>query len=1316
MRSNQWLGSSLTAIILFFCGCGGGSSPVNVQAPSALSYITNTTVYTRGVAISANSPTNTGGAPSSYSVSPALPVGLSLGTGTGIINGTPTAITAKASYTVTASNSAGSTTATLTITVNDQPPSALNYTTGTADYSRGTPIPANSPTSAGGAVTSYSVSPALPAGLNLSTSTGIVSGTPTAMTGTASYTVTASNAGGSTTASLSITVNDLAPAGLTYAPSTVVYTVGTTIAPIAPANTAGAVTSFGVSPALPAGISLDDDTGIISGTPTAVTAQSSYTVMASNLTGNATATLTITVNAAAAGVQFIPNMNQWITPLAPSGSQFQPLVTPWLVNGNPWLAGQAVSSVVSGNTLLVLTSGFNRIFYAGSLGAMAFVPEPPVVQFAPGKSPAAGGLPANSPSSEYVFIYDISTGTPVYKQNVMIPNSYNGIAFDPTQSAFYVSSGMGDFPFASNGFPNPSNPQHDNVHVFALGADQRTWGPTLQPELLLNHRAGVGLVVAPSEPTPSVNSTVFVQPCAAGVAVSNDGQKMVVANYYNDSITVFAGGLGNWAPVSTLTAEQAGELDLRPGKAASSPLPGTPGGEYPFWVVIAQPTPLPGGSATTTWAYVSSLRDREIDVVNLDGATPAVIARIPVKGQPNKMTLNAADTRLYVAEDESDTVDVIDTNPNDRTKWNTVLETIPVIAPPSVVATVPALQQKLTGANTNSVTLTPDGTQLWVTNGNLNSVAVVALGGTDQNDQVAGLIPTGWYPNSVSFSPDGKWAYVVNGKSPTGANPNWCYGAGPTNYPNCITMNEWNPQATKAGLQSFPTSNLAAQLPALTAQVLTNDRFSATESASEAAVMAAVRQGIKHVIFIIKENRTYDQVLGDLPVGNGDSSLVQWGQKITPNMHNLAQTFVTLDNIMASSEVSNDGWPWTTSARAPDVVERQFPLAYAARGLSLDTEGTNRSVNVAIPTLAARMAASPRTPDDPDVLAGQTDVDAPDGPNNEVNTGYLWDAALRVGLTVRNYGFFIDGTCYSEPTCAIPLAHDPAATGTVVATPASVSLFPYTDPYFRGFDNNFPDYYRYTEWERDFDANYAKGGLPSLSLVRFMHDHTGNFGTAIDLVNTPELQEADNDYAVGLLVQKIANSPIYANNTLIFVIEDDAQDGGDHVDSHRTIAFVAGAYVKQQTVVSAPYNTVNFLRTIEEVLGLAPMNLNDALATPMADVFNTTASTWSFTAAPSPYLYATSLPMPPKAAGLIVPKSTHSAKYWARVTKGMDFSDADRIDFATYNHILWKGIMGNRPYPAAPAGQVLRKNRKDPDDDERSPKQKSAQKSRADKD
>jgi YVTN family beta-propeller protein len=715
------------------------------------------------------------------------------------------------------------------------------------------------------------------------------------------------------------------------------------------------------------------------------------------------------------------------------------------------------------------------------------------------------------------------------------------------------------------------------------------------------------------------------------------------------------------------------------------------------------------GTGSSATAYVSSIRDREIDVVNLSGAMPAVMKRIPVVGQPSKMTRNAAQSLLYVAEDQSDTVDVIDT------AANAVVETIAVIAPPSLI---PSALTQYTGANTNSVTLSPDETQLYVTNGNLNSIAVVSLGGANRGDYVSGLIPTGWYPNSVSLVSLGGvipqnnsvYVYVANGKSPTGPNPGSCYGGyGPVGSPNCFLANQYNPQLTKGGLQSFPLPS-ATQLATLTAQVFTNNRFSSTESASDAAVMAAVHQGVQHVIFIIKENRTYDQILGDLPIGNGDPDLVEFGQAITPNQHNLAQKFVTLDNFLDTAEVSYDGWLWTTSARAPDVVEHQYPVAYAARALSLDSEGLNRNVNVGIPTLAARQAANPFTSSDPDVLPGTTDAGAPDGPGNEVNTGYLWDSVRRAGLTVRNYGFFIDTTLYGTLTNAIPVLPNPSPTGTVVAYPTNVTLTPFTDPYFRGFDNALPDYYRYTEWAREFDANYAAGGLPALTLVRFMHDHTGNYvaGTggappaAIAGVNMPELQVADNDYAVGLLIQTIAGS-IYANNTLIFVIEDDSQDGGDHVDSHRSTAYVAGAYVKQGALVSTQYNTLNFLRTIEEVLGLPQinqslglpqmMNLNDALAAPMADIFNTSPSPWSFTATPAAILYNSQLPLPPKPPNLIVPKPRHTPEYWARVTNGMDFTDADRVDSTDFNRILWTGIMGDKPYPAAPNGLDLRKNR-----------------------
>ncbi|MFZ0336821.1 MAG: hypothetical protein WAL45_02230, partial [Terracidiphilus sp.] len=478
-----------------------------------------------------------------------------------------------------------------------------------------------------------------------------------------------------------------------------------------------------------------------------------------------------------------------------------------------------------------------------------------------------------------------------------------------------------------------------------------------------------------------------------------------------------------------------------------------------------------------------------------------------------------------------------------------------------------------------------------------------------------------------------------------------------------------------------------------------NDRFTFTESPSDAAVMAAVRQGVKHVIFILKENRTYDQILGDLTNGSdGDPALTEFGQAVTPNEHNLALQFVTLDRFLDSAEVSFDGWLWSTAAQAPDIVQKEWPVAYGFRGLSDEAGGLNRSVNVAIPTAAGRQKADPLTPADPDLLPGQTDVAAPDGPNNEINTGYLWDSALRAGLTVRNYGFFVDLTPYNTATNFLPLSRSPYATGMIQAVPTNVALTPYTDPYFRGFDNALPDFYRFSEWQREFTSQYGSGGLPALTLVRFMHDHTGNWTAgasgyppaAIDGVNTPELMVADNDYAVGMLVQTIANSPYYANNTLIFIVEDDAQDGGDHYDSHRSVALVAGAYVKRGAVISKPYNTINFIRTMEEVLGLPPMNLNDALAAPMADIFNTTPSPWSFTASPSAYLYNTQLLLPAKPAGLVVPKTTHNAKYWARVMQGMDFSDADLVDPGEFNRVLWKGMMGGQPYPAARSKGDLR--------------------------
>ena len=445
-------------------------------------------------------------------------------------------------------------------------------------------------------------------------------------------------------------------------------------------------------------------------------------------------TLVLIVSSGLAGAQSttpaLPNIGQDLTPLGT-------LVTlnPGLADHPEWTASHAVSSVVSPDhkTLLVLTSGYNRVYNA----PLTIVPL--LESFSSTDSP------------EHVFIYDLTATTPSLKQVLAIKNTYSGMVFDPSGLGFYVSGG-------------PS----DNVHIFTLNTATGMWAEAANSPLPLGHGplGGLGLNVTGGGPFP-IYEGVAVTPCAAGVAIASDGRTLVVANYGNDSITVFNRGYGSF------TSWSAGkELDLRPGKSNPAQS-GVPGGEYPFWVVVK-------GTGLSATAYVSSVRDREIDVVNLAGGpgqTPAMAARIPVKGQPNKMTLNAAQSLLYVAEDQSDTVDVIDT------ARNAVLESIAVIAPllPASLA-----QSHYKGANPNSVTLSPDETELYVTDGNLNCVAVIALGGSNANDQVVGLIPTGWYPNSVSInwypvsqtfsSGDSVNMYVVNGKSPTGPNIDWCYG------------------------------------------------------------------------------------------------------------------------------------------------------------------------------------------------------------------------------------------------------------------------------------------------------------------------------------------------------------------------------------------------------------------------------------------------------------------------------------------------------------------------------------------------------------
>jgi YVTN family beta-propeller protein len=925
-----------------------------------------------------------------------------------------------------------------------------------------------------------------------------------------------------------------------------------------------------------------------------------------------------------------------ITPVATPGAVFETL-NPGLADFPDFVAGQAVSTATSpdGKTLLILTSGYNLMNNAN-------------------------GETDKASSNEYAFVYDISAGKPQKKQALQIPNSFMGLTWNPRGDEFYASGGS-----------------NDNVHVFRK--ENGAWAEST-PAISLGHTVGLG---------------IKVKPVVAGLAVSPDGTRLLVANYENDSVSL----------VDLATRRVIGERDLRPGKTDWTQI-GTPGGEYPFWIVWK------GADK----AYVSTQRDREIVVLDLVNGMRAA-KRIPVRGQPNKMLLDAKSARLYVALHSSDKVAVIDTAA-DR-----VVEEILTTAPPSMFPN----RKGWKGSSPNSLEFFDHQKMLLVTNGGANSVALIALGAAcggetkkdadDKDDEencsaesrVIGLIPTGWYPTSASVSADGKTIYVVNAFSTAGPNPKSCRtaaGVRVRSEAECHAANHYILQKMKAGLLVLPVPSHHV-LEELTRQVARNNYWPDAGLKTQAEIeMAQLRKHIKHVIYVVKENRTYDQVLGDLKRGNGDPKLVVFPQPISPNHHRLAQKFVTLDNFYASGNVSGDGWNWSTAARAGETTVINVPINYAHRDISYDFEGNNREINVGEPTLAARKSQNPDVPDDRDLLPGTADVAAPDSADGEAGAAYLWDGARRAGVSMRNYGFFL-AALPNEPTHeasgTTSIAEMPYETKTVVAYPTKAALMGVTDPYFRGFDTKLPDYFRYKEFEREFNEYEKRGALPGLILLRLPSDHFGTFKTALRGVNTVETQMADNDYALGKLVERISHSR-FRNDTVIFVVEDDAQNGPDHVDAHRTLAFVMGAYVKRGTVVSQRYNTVSMLRTIEDVLGIEPLGLYDAAIEPMASVFQAAPADWSYTPVVPQILRTTSLPLPsaprankPAARAALEREYAaprHDAAYWEEKMSGLDFSSEDRLDTPRFNRVLWEGLKGEGvPYPEKRDGRNLRLNR-----------------------
>jgi DNA-binding beta-propeller fold protein YncE len=922
-----------------------------------------------------------------------------------------------------------------------------------------------------------------------------------------------------------------------------------------------------------------------------------------------------------------------LTPTAATGAIFQEL-DPEYRDAPAIRASQAAAVAVSpdGRLLAILTSGFNLHY-------------------------GADGKAVPALSTEHVFIFDISGPAPKQLQALPVPNTFQGLAWGSASDRLFASGGKDDtvveFVRKDSAF--------EAGRIFSLG-----------------HKTGAG---GDSGPT------------AGAMAVSPDGTRLLVANFTNDSVSL----------IDLTSGRIAAEQDLRPG-ILNPEHHGEPGGSYPRSVAWSSPS----------HAYVASERDREVISLAISGDKTRVVRRMTVHGQPVALLSNRNGTRLYAALDNTDQVAIFDT------EHDALIEEFNVVAPEGVFRNA----SKLGGVDSNGLTLTPDESTLLVTNGGGNSVAVIGLSrrarglpsdvraddrdtddqeavGVGGRSEVVGLVPTGWYPTGVATSKSGATWYVVNGKSPTGPNTNWCRKLDPVRN-TCISENPPGPmfvalpefsrsplaengqkllrsndeatlQLEKSGLLSFPAPG-PLELARLTKQVARNNHYDEPESeAKDEKLFSFLKEHIHHVIYIIKENRTYDQILGDLEIGNGDPRLAIFPEKISPNHHGIARNFVALDNFLVSGEGSWSGWAWSVGARTNDFEERLDPVDLAFR---FNGSPADRGLNMAYATSAERNAEWPQTPSDPDVLPGARTVDALDGPAGEEDRGHIWDAALRGGLTVRNYGFF-------GVTRYLPLVHDPFSQKLKVFFPENTALKPFSDPYYRDWDEAFPDFWRFQEWKREFDAYARSNTLPNLMLVKLSNDHFGWFDRAIDGVNTPETQMADNDYALGLIVESVANSR-FANDTLVISIEDDTWDGPDHVNSFRSVALFAGPFVRQRALVSSRYTTVNVITTIEKILGIGPIGLNDALAAPMSEVFDSNQASWSYKAIVPEVLRSTRLPLPPDLHAVTeYPK--HSGSYWAHAMKGQDFSGPDRVDPVKFNRALWRGLKGKDPDPTVPA-------------------------------
>ena len=600
----------------------------------------------------------------------------------------------------------------------------------------------------------------------------------------------------------------------------------------------------------------------------------------------------------------------------------------------------------------------------------------------------------------------------------------------------------------------------------------------------------------------------------------------------------------------------------------------------------------------------------------LDTKTNAFTAGINVGDNPNDLCLTRKGRFLFVANANDNSVSVI------NLAQNKVIETFNTALYPDAP----------NGSTTNALALSADQNTLYVANADNNCLAVfdVSVPGASKSK---GFIPVGWYPTSVKVV--NKKIMVANGKGFSSmANP---FGPSPMRSREEVVYQQGDKNKPLAvqyigglfkGSLSIIDEPSEKQLASYSAQVYQNtpytkekESITSGEEGNPVPMKTGAPSPIKYVFYIIKENRTYDQVLGDIKEGNGDPSLVLFGEKITPNLHKLAKEFVLLDNFYVDAEVSMDGHNWTTAAYATDYLEKNWPTNYGGRGGSYDGEG-NRAIA-----------------------------------NNK--NGFIWDQCKRAGISYRTYGEFADDA--RKPNIAILKDH--------------------ACPYFTGWNMNVRDTTRVNQWKQEFDSLLAAGNVPRFNTVRMGNDHTEGLRKGRP---SPYAHVADNDLAVGMFIEHLSKSAIWKESA-VFVIEDDAQNGADHIDAHRSTAYVAGGFVKRGFVDHTMYSTSSMLRTIELILGLPPMSQYDAAATPMWNCFTPQASLAPFAALPS---------------NIDLMEKNTAMNEWQLRSEKFNLSKEDAVPDLEFNIVLWHGLKGSETAFPGPrrAAFVKLKERKDDDD------------------